>query len=166
MQVSSAFMCIIFTSTDSHYIKCAIRFRILNSFANLNANIFPWEFSYRYKINLHSFIHSWIYSPLLGPGLFFYFEILSIQTIGLIGGVMSLSQGRYLHTGQHKQNKRIHRHPCFWAGFKPTIPAFERAKTVHALDRAASVNMIYLLTLFHILNWYPKENKHCLINCF
>jgi hypothetical protein len=24
-------------------------------------------------------------------------------------------------------------------GFEPTIPAFERAKTVHALDRAATV---------------------------
>jgi hypothetical protein len=24
-------------------------------------------------------------------------------------------------------------------GFKPTIPVFERAKTVHALDRAATV---------------------------
>jgi hypothetical protein len=26
-----------------------------------------------------------------------------------------------------------------WVGFKPTIPAFERAETVHALDRAATV---------------------------
>jgi hypothetical protein len=24
-------------------------------------------------------------------------------------------------------------------GFEPTIPAFERAKTIHALDRAATV---------------------------
>jgi hypothetical protein len=26
-----------------------------------------------------------------------------------------------------------------WLGFEPTIPAFERAKTVHALDREANV---------------------------
>jgi hypothetical protein len=26
-----------------------------------------------------------------------------------------------------------------WVGFEPTIPAFEQAKTVHALDRAAIV---------------------------
>jgi hypothetical protein len=26
-----------------------------------------------------------------------------------------------------------------WVGFEPTIPVFERAKTVHALDRAATV---------------------------
>jgi hypothetical protein len=26
-----------------------------------------------------------------------------------------------------------------WVGFEPTIPASERAKTVHALDRSATV---------------------------
>jgi hypothetical protein len=26
-----------------------------------------------------------------------------------------------------------------WVGFEPTIPAFERAKTVHASDRAATI---------------------------
>jgi hypothetical protein len=26
-----------------------------------------------------------------------------------------------------------------WVGFEPTIPAFELVKTVHALDRAATV---------------------------
>jgi hypothetical protein len=26
-----------------------------------------------------------------------------------------------------------------WVGFEPTIPAFELAKTVHVLDRAATV---------------------------
>jgi hypothetical protein len=26
-----------------------------------------------------------------------------------------------------------------WVGFEPTIPAFERAKTVHALNRATNV---------------------------
>jgi hypothetical protein len=30
-----------------------------------------------------------------------------------------------------------------WLGFEPTIPAFERAKTVHALDRAATVRIYY-----------------------
>jgi hypothetical protein len=31
-------------------------------------------------------------------------------------------------------------------GFEPTIPAFERAKTVHALDRAATLMPFYKLT--------------------
>jgi hypothetical protein len=26
-----------------------------------------------------------------------------------------------------------------WVGFEPTIPVFERAKTIHALDRVAIV---------------------------
>jgi hypothetical protein len=37
------------------------------------------------------------------------------------------------HTGQHKHSIKSQ------AGFEPTIPVFERAKTVHALDRAATV---------------------------
>jgi hypothetical protein len=33
-------------------------------------------------------------------------------------------------------------------GFEPTIPVFERAKTVHSLDRAAAV--IGLLYVLHV----------------
>jgi hypothetical protein len=41
--------------------------------------------------------------PLLGPGLFFSSVIIFfIQTVGLLGRVISPSQGRYLHAGQHK----------------------------------------------------------------
>jgi hypothetical protein len=42
------------------------------------------------------------------------------------------------YTGQHKQNKRTQTSTPL-VGFEPTIPVFERAKTVHALDRAANV---------------------------
>jgi hypothetical protein len=47
---------------------------------------------------LFIFIHQWLYSPLLGPGLFFSFVIFFTQMVGLLGRVMSPSQGRYLHT--------------------------------------------------------------------
>jgi hypothetical protein len=30
-------------------------------------------------------------------------------------------------------------------GFEPTIPVFERAKIVHALDRAATVTVLFIL---------------------
>jgi hypothetical protein len=63
-------------------------------------------------VPLRSFIHQWLYSPLFGPDLFFSFVIFLTQTVGLLGRVISPSQSRYLHTGQHKQNKRSHRHPC------------------------------------------------------
>jgi hypothetical protein len=55
-----------------------------------------------------SFIHQWLYSPLLSPGLFFSCVIFFAQTVGFLGREISLSQGRCLHTGQHKQNKRTH----------------------------------------------------------
>jgi hypothetical protein len=56
------------------------------------------------------------------------------QSVGLLGRGMSPSQTRYLY----KQNK--HRQTSMsWVGFEPTIPAFERGKTVHALDRVATV---------------------------
>jgi hypothetical protein len=48
-------------------------------------------------------------------------------------------QGRYLRTEQYKQRLNAHRYKCLEWDFEPTIPAFERAKTVHALDRAATV---------------------------
>jgi hypothetical protein len=59
-----------------------------------------------------------------------------------------------------------------WVGFEPTIPASERAKTVHALDRAAIVtdtsriyvkknylifliNVVYLVDVIqHICNYW------------
>jgi hypothetical protein len=57
---------------------------------------------YTYTSFIHSFIHQWLYSPLLGPGLFFSFVIFFTQTVWFLGRVLSPSQGRYLHTGQHK----------------------------------------------------------------
>jgi hypothetical protein len=56
----------------------------------------------------HSFIHQWLYSPLLGRGLFFSSVISFTQTVGLIGRVISPSQGRYLQTGQQKHRINAH----------------------------------------------------------
>jgi hypothetical protein len=49
-------------------------------------------------------------------------------------------QGCYLHTGQNK--RRINTQTYTYmprVGFEPTIPAFEQAETIHALDREATV---------------------------
>jgi hypothetical protein len=55
--------------------------------------------------------------------------------------VISSSQGLYLNTGQHKHRINTYTYqtsmPC--VGFEPTIPASERAKTIHALDHSATV---------------------------
>jgi FAD synthase len=55
--------------------------------------------------------------------------------VGLPRRVINPSQSRYLTQTQNKhRNTSMPR-----VGFKPTIPAFERVKTVHVLDRAATV---------------------------
>jgi hypothetical protein len=56
------------------------------------------------------FIYEWFYSPLFGPGLFFTFVIFYTQAVGLLGRVISPSQGRYLHTGQCKHRINAHTH--------------------------------------------------------
>jgi hypothetical protein len=56
----------------------------------------------------HPFTHQWFYSPLLGCGLFFSSIIIFIQTVGLLRRVISPSQSRYLHTGQHKHRINAH----------------------------------------------------------
>jgi hypothetical protein len=56
------------------------------------------------------------------------------HSVGLLGRVISPSQGRYLAQTQTSMPR---------VEFEPTIPAFERTKTVHALDRAATVIGLY-----------------------
>jgi hypothetical protein len=68
----------------------------------------------------------------------FFSSLISTQSVGLLGRVISPSQGRYLHTAQHKQNKCIQT-SMSRVEFEPMIPGFERAKTVHALDSSATM---------------------------
>jgi hypothetical protein len=63
-----------------------------------------------------------------------------------------------------------------WVGFEPKIPAFERAKRVHALDRAATVigflkdYEIYILEVGDdgtiILNWleYLRQDEKLVVS--
>jgi hypothetical protein len=55
------------------------------------------------SVSIDIFNNQWLYSPLLGPDLFFSFIIVFTQMVGLLGRVNSPSQGRYLHTGQNKE---------------------------------------------------------------
>jgi hypothetical protein len=70
-----------------------------------------------------------------GPWPLIQFRNHFSQTVGLLGRVISPSQGHYLNTGQHKHRITSYIHQTF----ELTIPASERAKTVHALGRAATV---------------------------
>jgi hypothetical protein len=101
-------------------------------------------------LSIYHSIYLWLYSPLLDLGRFFSFLDYT-QRVGPLGPGISPSQGLYLYTEQHKraqaQNKRKQT-SLPWTGIEHTIPAFERAKTVHALDRAATA--ISLIKLFII----------------
>jgi hypothetical protein len=76
----------------------------------------------------------------------FQFLNLFTQFVELLGRAINPSQSRYLHSGQHKQNIRTQT-SMSQAGFESTIPVFERAKTVHALDRAATVIGIIIIII-------------------
>jgi hypothetical protein len=101
---------------------------------------YPYQFdnSNRISIYLHVSIYLWLCSPLLGLYNFFSFLIFHIVCRTPWRGI-SLSQGRYLHTGQHKHRINENRHPYTRVGFEPPIPAFERPKTVLASDHAATM---------------------------
>jgi hypothetical protein len=88
-----------------------------------------------------TYLLHWLYSPR-GPWPFLQFIII-LQTVGLLGRVISSSQGLYLiYRTTQTQNKHIHQTSMPFVGFEPTIPASERAKTVHALDSSATVTGI------------------------
>jgi hypothetical protein len=63
--------------------------------------------------SIHPSLSIYIYgsTALVEFGSFFSFLIYS-QSVGLLAQAISPSQGRYLHTGQHKHRINAHRHPC------------------------------------------------------
>jgi hypothetical protein len=66
------------------------------------------------------------------------FHFLNLRhLVGLLGRVISASQGRYVYRTTQIQNK-CRKIPKSQVGFERTIPVFERVKTVHALDHAAA----------------------------
>jgi hypothetical protein len=80
------------------------------------------------------------------------------QSVWLLGRVINRSQGCCLNTGQHKHRINAYTYQTFmpWLGFEPKIPASEREKTVHALDRATTVTG-YILCIDSPI---PLQNLH------
>jgi hypothetical protein len=70
--------------------------------------------------SIHPFIHLWRYSPFVGPWT----------------GDQPVARPLPTHITTQTQNKRTQT-SMPRVGFEATIPVFERAKTVHALDRSA-----------------------------
>jgi hypothetical protein len=92
-------------------------------------------------MNPLSFIHSSMaLQPFVGPWPLLQFRN-PFYTDGRTPWTSDQPVARPLPTHRTTQtpNRSTHKHPCLSVGLEPTIPAFERAKTVHALDRAATL---------------------------
>jgi hypothetical protein len=76
--------------------------------------------------------------PFVGPWPLFQFLSPVHSRYDSSDGGSASRKACYLHTEQHKENKRTQT-SMSQVGFEPTTPAFERAKTVHDLDRVATV---------------------------
>jgi hypothetical protein len=100
------------------------------------------------------------YSPHRAPGLLFISVIIFFtQTVGRLGRVTRPSQVGYLYTGQHKHNKRIHRHPCLVVDSNPRSQrSSERrqfmpgGRDLSTLRKPAPVPLLPLL-LPHGMTW-------------
>jgi hypothetical protein len=115
------------------------RFETVTLFQNKLSFINETPFS-----NIHSFVHQWPYRPLLGPGRFFSFIIMYTVGRTLWTGDQPVARPLPTHRTTQTQNKRTQT-SMSGVGFQPTARMLERAKTVQALDRAATV--IGFLTL-------------------
>jgi hypothetical protein len=85
-----------------------------------------------------SIIYQWLYDRLLDLGRFFGFLIFYAVCRTPWTGDQPVARQLPAHWTAQAQNKRTQT-PMPQAGFEPTIPVLERAKTVHALDGAATV---------------------------
>jgi hypothetical protein len=75
-----------------------------------------------------------------------FFSFLILYTVGRTPWTrISPSQGRYLHTEQHKHRINTHRQSCLQWGSNPTV---------HALDRAATVIGTFWPTLRNVLSHF------------
>jgi hypothetical protein len=70
------------------------------------------ELNNLYSSFFHSFIHSSMaLQPFVGSWFLHFRDLFFTQSVGVLGRVISPSQGRYLHTRQHKHIINAHKHP-------------------------------------------------------
>jgi hypothetical protein len=82
-------------------------------------------------------IYLWLYSPC-GPWPLFHF--LNPLTVGRTSWTGDQSAARPKPTRRTTQTQNKCKQTIMpWVEFEPTIPVFERAKTIHALGRAATL---------------------------
>jgi hypothetical protein len=99
----------------------------------------PYDFTERCSgtTSIYEYLSTALQS-LVGPWLLFSFSIFYTVSRTPWTGDQPVARPLPAHKGQHKQNKRTQT-SMPQVRFEPTIPVFVRAKTVPALDRAATV---------------------------
>jgi hypothetical protein len=110
---------------------------------------------------VHPIVQQWLCSPLLGPGLFFSFVIFFLtQSVGLLGRVISPSQGPYLHTEQHKHRINSHRHLCLeWDSNPRSQRSIERKQFVPQTARPLWSVIGYVPITNWPMNWLFNTMK-------
>jgi hypothetical protein len=108
-----------------------------------SANVIQNYFSQRYTFPRSEYrgdvnLYPWLYSSLLNLARFFSFLIFYTVGTTLWTGDQPVARPLPTHRTTQTQNKRTQIHMPR-VRFEPTIPMFELAKTVHALDRAATL---------------------------
>jgi hypothetical protein len=127
-----------FTFTFLTYVRMS-----KNNYAKIIKNNYN-VYQYHWVLNSATAATTFFSVALLahsGPRPLIQFRNHFSQTAGLNARVISSSQGLYLNTGQskHRINAYTRQTSTPWVGFELTIPASERAKTVHALDSMATM---------------------------
>jgi hypothetical protein len=87
---------------------------------------------------IHSFIHQWLYSILLGTGLFFTFVIVFKSSVGLVWRGIGPSQSRYLHIEQHRHRIIAHTDIHYLSGTRthdPNVRASEDGSCLRSRGR-------------------------------
>jgi hypothetical protein len=95
----------------------------------------------------YTFIHLWLYRPLLGPDRFFSFVILYTVSRTPLTGDQRAARPLPTHRTAQTLKKKRTQTSTRRVGFEPTTAVFEREKTVHALGSAATVTSLIRYTL-------------------
>jgi hypothetical protein len=124
--------------------------KLTSSISSHRICLYVWEMVSCMHDRPSSIIHSTYLSTVLqslldlGGDLGGFFSFLIIYTVCTTPWTGDQAVARPLPTHRTTQTQNESKQtPIPWVGFEPKIPAFERAKTVHALDQATIVIVIH-----------------------
>jgi hypothetical protein len=143
---------LMFSPSDDHWVDedydpLSSEFFILPPLVSVRLSIY---------LSIYPSIYLWLYCPFVGPWPLFQF--LNLYIVGRTPCTGDQPVARPLPTYRTTQTQNKSTQTAMpGVGFEPTIPVFERAKTVHVLDRAATVTGH--LGVCFLQNWCRNVNN-------